>query len=588
MYRNFFNMAKDAFAINPSPDDYFGSKSHDQALHLLVECVGQGEPYILVTGEYGVGKTLLCLKLCQYLESDPGLLAVTVSTPSAPFGLLLRSIAVQLEITGITSACKTVAEFEATLFNLYISGKLLKSIYLIIDDLQDYEQQMLLRFKHLANFHVRNFYPFRLICFSHPGYIEELEKNPHFVPFLQRFRRRLNILPLQEDELKEYIYFRLLRAGAKGRPLFDDESLLGIADISGRIPRLVNNLCDRLLLRASELMADRIDFEMVRDVCRIDEYGRIPPDMEDTQSILKERVDVKKAKAIGAGINLDTVGIDNGTEEEENNETFFPVSWISWKHLRLSAMIVGAVILVMSLIFLWGRPQGSGNPALSKDTDHQSQSGRNESRDYASNAVATAKGNEEAEKREDRFKNQVQGITVGENNPDRRIAIHQLTTTDSMMTQPIIFPGEKPYTLEVFSGSTPSVIEIELKRLRDQGLAPLFISETGTDRMVTGWNICLGSFSSKEDAQKSSWLGKAPEAQVRYLPYTLLLSLSTKEESMNELQKTLEIDGYHPWLERLEKGQYRLLMGAYPSKIEAQSRARDLREEGIVAAVVRR
>lgn len=588
MYKNFFNMAKDPFAINPSPDEYFGSISHSKALHLLIESVKQGEPYILVTGEYGVGKTLLCLKILQFLEADLGLPTVLVSTPSAPYGLLLRSIAVQLKITGITNVCKTVAEFEAAFFNLYISGKLTKSIYLVVDDLQDFEQPMLLRLRHLANFHISDFFPFRLICFSHSGYIEELEKNHQLIPFIQRFRRRLNILPLQENELKEYIYFRLLRAGAKGRPLFNDDCLQGIADISGRIPRLVNNLCDRLLLRASELRADRIDFAMVRDVCHTEGDNEIPPFIEEEGSVEKIRVDDKPAKKTSVGINLETVGRDRDTEEDEDNETFSPTTWISRKHLKMSGIVLGAVILLISLIVLLGRLQGSDSPALPKDVGHQSQSSRNGSGDSSKKTAVAAKGIAEGEKQEDRVRKQEKDTSVTDNTSDRRIAIHQMTTADSLDAEPIILPGEKPYTLEIFGGSNPAGIEVELKRLRDQGLAPLFISEVGTDRMVTRWNICAGSFASKEDARRTSWLDKVPGAQVRYLPYTLLLSLSSKEEDMNKLQKTLEVDGYHPWLERLKDGQYRLLMGAYSSKKEAQARIRDLREEGIVAAVVRR
>ena len=69
MYRDFFNMAKDPFAIHPTPENYFDAESHGSVERLLLESVKEGEPHILVTGEYGVGKTLLCLKLCRFLET---------------------------------------------------------------------------------------------------------------------------------------------------------------------------------------------------------------------------------------------------------------------------------------------------------------------------------------------------------------------------------------------------------------------------------------------------------------------------------------------------------------------------------------
>lgn len=468
-------MARDPFAVHPSPDSYFGSKSHDQAFQLLMESVKEGEPYILVTGEYGAGKTLLCLKLCRFFETNPDLSAVTVSSPVAPYGHLLRSIAVQLEVTGVTNVCKTVAQFETTLFNLYISGKLRKSVFIVVDDLQDYEQQMLLHFRYLTNFHIRDFYPFRLICFSYSGFILELERNPKFVPFLQRFRRRINIQPLQEDELKEYIYFRLLQAGAKGRPLFDDESLLCIANITGRIPRLVNNLCDRLLLRAVELRADRINVQLVRDVCRSDEIERMPQTRtsEDRRSIEKNENVGDITKKTGVSINLDSISSTVRDDQKMKNEASSPLAWITSKHLKMSVIIFGAIILLLSLFFLWGPSQEHDKPSLPKDRKigNQSLSSGDESTDLLASAALTAKGNGESEKPEIHFGNQAQNVSVREDILNRHITIHQMITDDSsvMSAEAIALPGEKPYTLEVSNSFSSTGIEAKLKRLRDRG-----------------------------------------------------------------------------------------------------------------------
>ncbi|MBU1565048.1 MAG: SPOR domain-containing protein [Proteobacteria bacterium] len=592
MYKDFFSMARDPFAIHPSPDNYFGSRSHDQALHLLIESVKEGEPYILVTGEYGAGKTLLCLKLCRFFETETDLSAVTVSSPAAPYGQLLKSIAAQLEVTGVTNFCKTVAQFEATLFNFFISGKIRQSVYLVIDDLQDYEPQMLVHFRYLTNFHIRDFYPFRLICFSYTGFIEELQKNPKFVSFLQRFRRRLNIQPLQEDELKEYIYFRLLQAGAKGRPFFDDDSLQCIANITGRIPRLVNNLCDRLLLQAVELKVDRIHVQLVRDVCRSDELERMPHAIENKISIEKERNVRIATKRADISINLDSIATDYDDNQEKEIQTSSPLAWITRRHLKTSAIILGAVLLLISLIFLMDLSQINGNPFTpTKSTiGHQSVSSRDGSGDQASSATVKQKGNKISEKPDDRYVTQTKDTPIGENTLDSRIKIHQMTAVNSSdwATEASILPGEKPYTLEVFSGSTLADIETELRRLKDKGLAPLFISEVGSSRIVAQWSICLGNFPSLQDAQNSVLMNKVPQAEVRFLPYSLLLSLATIKEDAERLQKTLEVDGYHPWLERLENGQYRLLMGAYSRRKEAVLRVQELREEGIAASVVRK
>ncbi len=478
MYRDFYSMAKDPFAIHPSPDNYFASRSHDQAFRLLVESVKEGEPYILVTGEYGIGKTLLCLKLCQFLETRPDIIAVTVSLPTAPYHLLLRSIAIEFGAAGIADACKTLAQFEAALFNLFISGKVRKSIHIIIDDLQDYTEQMLLHFRYLSNFHIRDFYPFRLICFSYSGFAQELETNPRFTPFVQRFRRRVTLQPLQEDELKEYIYFRMLQAGAKGRPIFDDSSLQIIADISGRIPRLVNNLCDKILLRAVEVRADRINADLVRDVCRKKEIETLPSGNEIRNTPKRAESKGRPEKKTGIAINLDAISINKKHKNDINEDASSPIDAHKRKQLKMTALVVGAVILLVGLFFLWSSSpeHGSPSPPKNRKISLQPHSNTSQSGDEAlSNAATTADGKTAVEKQQDRLDSQ-QSSSIDERPLNSRIKIHQMTTVDSSgkTTESTSLSGEKPYAGENFNSLTPVGSESKKRRLPTSNLlAPL-------------------------------------------------------------------------------------------------------------------
>lgn len=631
MYRDFYRMAKDPFAMHPVLDNYFRSRSHEQALHLLTESVRQGEPYILVSGEYGVGKTLLLLKLCRFLEEETDLLAVTVSSPSSPFAMLLKSIVLQLEETEAANSCRTASQLIEVLFNLYMSGKLRKSIYIIIDDIQDYEQQMLDNFRYLANFHVKDFYPFRLVCFAHSGFIEELEKNPKYIPFIQRFRRRLYIKPLQEDELKEYIYFLLLQSGAKGRPLFDHEALRFLADASKRIPRLINNLCDRVLLRASELGTDRIDLEMVRDVCHMAQDEDTPQMGQDKENIHiqlprisggEEKNNGRTTKKTGNCIDLNMIVQDTTTIVETRDEIASSVvSAPLGRRLWLTAILFGVAVLIIGFMFLWvlslkmenvspangdqatlpSRSKGnevtdsvfstqSTIPAANNDQLPLYSQGDGELNADLVSGINTIKQDNGGRTSENGIGYQGKGTSSEKDTIGSSIKIHQMKAVDeSVITaDSSTQPGEKPYTLELFSGSTPSVTQTEFKRLQDKGMNPLFISEVATDHLAPRWNIYLGNFLSEEDARKSPWLVSVPEATVRRLPYSLLLVTPEKTGGIEGLQKILEADGYSPWLERLENGQHRLLLGAYSSRKEALSLMRELQQEGIAAVVVRR
>ena len=203
--------------MHPNTDNYFASQSHDRILRLLRDSVRQREPYVVVSGEYGMGKTLLCMKFCEILKEENSQKFITPISPTATYGAILTGLVSCIGLKDLLKKFKTVPSLEAAMLNYYTSGRIKEFVYIIVDDLHELSNQMLEKLKHLANFHVNGFYPFGLVCFSHTEFFEKLEAHEKFKPFVQRFRRRLQLEPLADVELKEYIYFNLLRPRAKGR-----------------------------------------------------------------------------------------------------------------------------------------------------------------------------------------------------------------------------------------------------------------------------------------------------------------------------------------------------------------------------------
>jgi hypothetical protein len=248
-------------------------------------------------------------------------------------------------------------------------------------------------------------------------------------------------------------------------------------------------------------------------------------------------------------------------------------------------------MVVISFMLLWFFSQ-KGDNRLPKNSDNpplHSQDDGNKSADSVS-GIKVIKNKDEGGGAEGGAGYQGQEIPSEKNNLGPFVKIHQLKAVEgpAMMTEPSGLPGERPYTLEVFSGSTPAVIQTELKRLQDKGMESLFVSEVGSDHLAPRWNIYLGNFPSEDDALKSTWHASVPEAHVRCLPYALLLALPEKAGNVEGVRKTLEADGYYPWSERMEDGQYHLFLGAYSSRKEAMSWVRELQQEGIATVVVRK
>ncbi len=63
----------------------------------------------------------------------------------------------------------------------------------------------------------------------------------------QRIFIKYHLSPLKENEVKGYVEFRLSKAGAQGIDILP-ECYKAIYNFSCGIPRLINKLCDRVLL----------------------------------------------------------------------------------------------------------------------------------------------------------------------------------------------------------------------------------------------------------------------------------------------------------------------------------------------------
>src|SRR3954464_8429448 len=59
-YERFFGLRDAPFSLAPNPQYFFESRQHASALQQLSYSVERHEPLIVMTGEIGTGKTLLC------------------------------------------------------------------------------------------------------------------------------------------------------------------------------------------------------------------------------------------------------------------------------------------------------------------------------------------------------------------------------------------------------------------------------------------------------------------------------------------------------------------------------------------------
>src|ERR1700687_3491391 len=66
-YERFFGLNETPFSLAPNPRFLFASDSHAAALAQVAYALERREPLVVITGEIGTGKTLLCRTVLQRL-----------------------------------------------------------------------------------------------------------------------------------------------------------------------------------------------------------------------------------------------------------------------------------------------------------------------------------------------------------------------------------------------------------------------------------------------------------------------------------------------------------------------------------------
>jgi general secretion pathway protein A len=96
-----------------------------------------------------------------------------------------------------------------------------------------------------------------------------------FEQLRQRVIAAYHLKPLDVEEVRGYVKYRLTTAGWKDDPRIDDEVFEAIHEFTGGVPRRINTLCDRILLFGSIEELHHITLESFRAVTRdiLEEQG---------------------------------------------------------------------------------------------------------------------------------------------------------------------------------------------------------------------------------------------------------------------------------------------------------------------------
>ena len=270
MYEQFFELKRKPFELVPNPEFLFLGATHKKAMTYLNYVVHEGAGFMVLTGEVGSGKTTLIRDFINRLD-DRTTLARVFNT-RVDFEQLLAMIN---DDFGLDSAGKNkvtlLKEINQFLIEEHGKGRL---PVLIIDEAQDLTPAVLEEVRLLSNLETPDAKLLQIILVGQPELAQMLS-----LAELRQLRQRVSIVcnlnPLTRSECEEYIHHRLTVAGNGDAVQFSPQAMDKIYSFSSGIPRLVNILCNFLLLTAFAEETKAIDEGMVDEIIK-DIQGDIP------------------------------------------------------------------------------------------------------------------------------------------------------------------------------------------------------------------------------------------------------------------------------------------------------------------------
>ena len=270
MYEAFYGLQENPFGTTPDPRYLYRSRAHREALAYLGYGVFRKKGFLAVTGEVGIGKTTVVRAFVQTFQ--PCLDVAFVLNTRVDFRELLYMLLTDFGVEiGNDSKVAMLAGLNAFLIGRFAANQ---NPVLVIDEAQNLSVEVLEELRMLSNLETDAQKLIQIVLVGQPELGRVLGRED-----MRQLRQRIpglfHMQYLSDEEVAHYIAFRLdVAAGDTAHHVeFTDGALSAISDTSGGTPRLINLICDRVLMRGYLARARRIDRALVEaSVRELSEY----------------------------------------------------------------------------------------------------------------------------------------------------------------------------------------------------------------------------------------------------------------------------------------------------------------------------
>lgn len=245
MYEKTLNLESDPFKLSPSSRPCYEHKSFRRAVAYLHFALKRREGIVVLTGTPGTGKTSLLRQLTDTLV-DPEVTLGQIVCSSLDADDLLRAVAIRFDVE--PDGLKKSQLYESLAERFAAMWEHGRRAILLVDDAQGLTLDALEELRTLTNLQRGENMLLQVFLAGQQSLMNTL-RTPQLEQLHQRIVVACHLDPLSVDEVRGYVNHCLVMSGYEGEALLDSDVFQLIQGESSGIPRRINLIMSRLLLR---------------------------------------------------------------------------------------------------------------------------------------------------------------------------------------------------------------------------------------------------------------------------------------------------------------------------------------------------
>lgn len=245
-FQEYYGLNQQPFSLAPNTEFYVDIKTQQDCFHVLSYALQAGEGFIKITGDVGTGKTLLCRRLLNSLD-DEEYVSVYIPNPALTPQALWRAIGHELEVEVNNVDIHQLQErIQLRLLSLAQNNR---SVVLVVDEAQCIPEDSLEALRLISNLEAESRSLIQIVLFGQPELNTLLEQH-RFRQLKQRITYSAELQAMDTASMQHYIQQRMILAGYRGMPVFEDSALKLMKKATAGIPRLINIIAQKALFSA--------------------------------------------------------------------------------------------------------------------------------------------------------------------------------------------------------------------------------------------------------------------------------------------------------------------------------------------------